>query len=947
MKFYAYNQLTSRLTAIFALVFLFFSLSPIYLNNETEHEFNSNNIEVYPIGENINHLTLSHKNNCDDLCFEQRPEDLNYNEGDSGNELVWHVEGDLEDGSYEIWRDEEIVSSGDLRANISLIVDGLEVGNYWYFIIIENDNKTLEDTVRVRVFDDTPPYFNIVSEDFQYIEGSENNTIDWISEDRHPWYYEIYRDDELILEGVWETGHQYSLNVDGLAPEIYEFTIICYDTSGNKAEEKISVAVLSSSTPVFVQIPDDLMFNEDTVNHSLIWEITDDEPKDYEIYRDDVLIKSDSWQSGVPIILGLNHLPVGVYSYAIVVKDQQNNQIIDTVKVQVLDASSPFIESKPENHELLEGEILFLQWLITEDHPDTYRIYINSSLIFEGVWTSAVYINYSYAGLGLGWYNITLIARDIQGNYVSSSVMIGIVDEIKPNIDVNLSILKFPQRSPEENITWILGDLHPSYFAVYHNETQILSNTWLNDEIVSVTTEYLETLEQGFHNFTIIVYDQSGNHASDSVYVLVTVTDSIPTLSPYIEYTANLFEGYLDTIFGIWRSIDDQNIADAVVTASLFNRSASQMKSKISVITLSTSQDGLFSFSAKYDNFLPGIYTWHLHFTRSGFQNQTVVFEVLVLAHEVELALILDEKMVPNENYTITVIATYNDEHNLDKGLQLNEIDQTTGGAEGIVIEIVIDAEFTNGTTQLLNFATKTNSDGIATIILSGHFTKHCKKIHGITANVLSEQHVIESSVIVPQSALPNIVPDNGTAPIEGPNIDINDLVVWSLLIVVCLLTGIYYLTHRQYKHNRLDQDSNSQLSKAHHEIPIFMLIMTKGGSNIFAKELGFTMGDNQLISGFLAAVNSFMGYLFDDTGSIDMIKYQDYTVLIRQNDALLFCYAFKGPTRRVSAKVDNFINRIKARTSTWNRINENLPVISHNDQSHFENCVNDVFIKI
>ncbi|MHA2362854.1 MAG: tetratricopeptide repeat protein [Candidatus Hodarchaeales archaeon] len=107
-------------------------------------------------------------------------------------------------------------------------------------------------------------------------------------------------------------------------------------------------------------------------------------------------------------------------------------------------------------------------------------------------------------------------------------------------------------------------------------------------------------------------------------------------------------------------------------------------------------------------------------------------------------------------------------------------------------------------------------------------------------------------------------------------------------------------------------------------EIPAFVLIIAPSGISIFInsfqKETSKKV-DDQLIAGFLSAINMFGQEVFTTTGSIDRIKYGEYTVVIRSKEPLLFGYSFKGQSYTAIKKLEQFMKSVKESETNWNNL--------------------------
>ena len=95
-------------------------------------------------------------------------------------------------------------------------------------------------------------------------------------------------------------------------------------------------------------------------------------------------------------------------------------------------------------------------------------------------------------------------------------------------------------------------------------------------------------------------------------------------------------------------------------------------------------------------------------------------------------------------------------------------------------------------------------------------------------------------------------------------------------------------------------------------EDPLMLLIVTEGGITLFSKRFHtlHTLED-QLIGGFLAAINTFIREAFAVSGSIERIKHQDYTLLLNSVEPFLVCYVFEGPSYYALKKLGQFTREL------------------------------------
>ena len=157
-------------------------------------------------------------------------------------------------------------------------------------------------------------------------------------------------------------------------------------------------------------------------------------------------------------------------------------------------------------------------WNAYDENPLNYEIYDNDALLFNNTWNLTA-IAISTDLFSLGSHNITLKLIDRLGQSATDVVLLVIVDILDPEID-NLLDVTISEGFHSELI-WHPGDTNPFDYSILINGSVIKSGLWnSSSESISIS---LEGLELGIYNYTIIIYDTSGNSASDEV--LVTVVD--------------------------------------------------------------------------------------------------------------------------------------------------------------------------------------------------------------------------------------------------------------------------------------------------------------------------------------------------------------------------------------------------------------------------------------
>ncbi|MHA2366296.1 MAG: right-handed parallel beta-helix repeat-containing protein, partial [Candidatus Hodarchaeales archaeon] len=245
-------------------------------------------------------------------------------------------------------------------------------------------------------------------------EGSQDHQLAWIPSGNFSSKYLVLKNGTPIQMGLWENATQiiYSLGND-LQIGLYNFSIIINNTYNLwiKVDRWIKVV----NTP-------ELKFSNTTafyvVNRTgflLCWYFTDDNPKSFQIYRNNSLLSSNSWYSDSKIVIIIDGLDVGIYNYTIIVWDNDNLFLIDQVWVEVSPAAvAPFIINLVDLPFIYhEGNIgYYLNWTIRDDNPTHYFIYLDSSIQKNGSLIAGENIGISIDGLTVGIYNFTIVVID-------------------------------------------------------------------------------------------------------------------------------------------------------------------------------------------------------------------------------------------------------------------------------------------------------------------------------------------------------------------------------------------------------------------------------------------------------------------------------------------------------------------------------------------------------
>lgn len=152
-------------------------------------------------------------------------------------------------------------------------------------------------------------------------------------------------------------------------------------------------------------------------------------------------------------------------------------------------------------------------------------------------WNSTVTGNYWSDYTGTGVYHVPGSAGSI--DYYP---FLYPPETTPPTID-HPADLDYEEGTIDNTIEWNPSDAHPSHYVIYRNGTEVVSDSWDGG---SVTVE-IDGLSVGAYNYTIVVYDTSGNCASDTVLAIVlpqttiTTTTTTSTTTPNGDVTGPVF----------------------------------------------------------------------------------------------------------------------------------------------------------------------------------------------------------------------------------------------------------------------------------------------------------------------------------------------------------------------------------------------------------------------
>ena len=475
------------------------------------------------------------------------PEDFNISPGQSFD-VVWsmqddnpvYAEGwlDYGNGTNTLigtlnWNSGDWPYSGHVFMNMT----SMDLGTYNFTVLIQDDDGLISiDTVFVTIIDLTVPTIDDPA-DVTYIEGEIVSNIIWNPSDDHPSYYKIWENTTLVQEDEWY-GDSLPIGISGLSPGIYIYNCTVYDISNNYISSLVIVTVEASIVPVIIG-PGAMVVNfmSDT---SILWYVTDDNPSEYEIYRDGGLIRDDNLVTAdnLEIAENLASLDYGTYTYVLKVTDHHGNIVYNTIEVTITDLSPPVIMNTPLDMTFDENSsnnyIRYYPSDIQDDHPSYVEIYCDGVYKQQLTWDGINQIAYSVDFIKYGEHTLNFTFYDTYGNMVSDTVQVTVQDTTPPNI-TPISDFSFNEGETSILSSWTPSDNNPDIYVIKRNGVEIADGEWNSSLPIYIP---IIDLEAGVYEFYCIVYDKAGNQAYSSVIVTVlSNTVNININSPSDQYS--------------------------------------------------------------------------------------------------------------------------------------------------------------------------------------------------------------------------------------------------------------------------------------------------------------------------------------------------------------------------------------------------------------------------
>ncbi|WP_371805228.1 right-handed parallel beta-helix repeat-containing protein [Candidatus Lokiarchaeum ossiferum] len=487
------------------------------------------------------------------------PDDISYYFGYLSYKISWVANTTFPE-YYNITRNGSLVAAGLWENNVPIVinVDSLQVGLYYYVCTVNTTRGDFSsDTVMVTVIRTYPI---ITSSDD--VEMNVTETVDpiiWSVNTPLEDTALIYRNGILIESNTsWNSDEPFIIEITNLDPGIYTFELYVNSTSNEIAYDSITVTVLEP--PPTISHPDDRSYIVLSSNNNITWVGTSPIPDYIKIFKDNILIFANPWNSSENIILPIDGLMPGVYLYECYLNTTTGNVVYDAVIITVIE---PNIEiSHPVDKSFLINQIgQNITWVGNSLIPDKVKILKDGEVMFLDNWTSSLAISIDLDGLIAGSYLYECILNSTSGMMVYDSVVVIVLDPVPTISQPQDVVLDVNQTA--STITWYGNSPNPGNVIIKQNGVIIYEGEWQSGEPIAIN---VNNLTAGTYLFECILVSASGVSVSDSVLIVVedpnadigtgdgTENRGNAALWWVISILAVLLAGSISTIvFLIWR----------------------------------------------------------------------------------------------------------------------------------------------------------------------------------------------------------------------------------------------------------------------------------------------------------------------------------------------------------------------------------------------------------
>lgn len=276
-------------------------------------------------------------------------------------------------------------------------------------------------------------------------------------------------------------------------------------------------------TEPIINTPMDISYAEGSTGNVIVWLPFDNALKDWQVTIDGSLRSSGSWNFH-NITVNVDGLRYGTHTVVVTVRDVDLNTVTDTVLVHVFDDTPPVVHGPANQWLFVDATGQTIKWQVSDLNPATYTLTVDGASFSSGSWTSGT-LSINVDGINaVGEHTLVLTVYDVDGNMAQNSVLVQVIDDnVSPTIQQAENVT-YVEGTTGNYVSWNANDQYPDSYEVLFNGTVVAEGAWGGSYIVV----NVDGLAPGVHEYTLTVYDMSGNSATSAVNV--TVLPLIPTI---------------------------------------------------------------------------------------------------------------------------------------------------------------------------------------------------------------------------------------------------------------------------------------------------------------------------------------------------------------------------------------------------------------------------------
>ena len=453
-----------------------------------------------------------------------------------GETLVWMPQK-FNNGKYNITLNGQLIATSSYwlsKDYISISLDGLPIGTYIYNLtILDFSNTGATDRVTITVKDTIRPQL-VSPTELQFSALNSLRFFHWEATDVHPGKFWFSNSSGILETGSWMNGERTILWFDNLEVGNYNFTLLVSDQFNNNQSQLIQVLIYNTQSPI-IGTTFDQTHEFGNQSRFFTWFVADDNPDYFQIFKNDTLVKTGSWQSNEAIFVNLTNLATGVYKYEIRLYDSSQNFTNDTVYVKIEDTIQPTVAPTLGSAQNLQIPVAqtghSLTWVASDLQPDNYTLWENGTILHTGLWGAGEAITFPLTLTSIGIFNFTLQVTDKALNTASSQVFVQAIDTLAPRISVINSLLTIEFGSTGNELIWDVIETSTWNYTITRDSKILAEGQTEGNRILQ---ENIDGLNRSIYLYKLSIIDSEGNIASK--YIEVQVVDTIkPVISEKAE----------------------------------------------------------------------------------------------------------------------------------------------------------------------------------------------------------------------------------------------------------------------------------------------------------------------------------------------------------------------------------------------------------------------------